>query len=108
MNNTATLTWTNPTTRTDGSILSSSDIATVSIFDVSTASPSLDLIKTITGGTTTTFTTDALTTGFHNFTVTVTDTVGHTSAQSNVASVEVISTLANPSPATNLTAVLNA
>ncbi len=104
---TATLTWTLPTTRTDGSVLNTSDIASVSVFDVSTEDPSHHMIGTATGPSTT-FTTGVLTVGFHNFTVAVVDTAGHVSADSNVASVEVKSTLADPSPATNLTAVLNA
>ena len=102
----ATLTWVLPTTRTDGSPLAASDIASVSIFDVSTEDPSHHMIGSATGPATT-FTTDTLTVGFHNFTVGVVDTAGHVSADSNVASVEVISTLADPSPATGLTAVLN-
>ena len=104
---TATLTWVNPTTRTDNSPLDSADIASVNIWDVSTNDPSRHQIGTATGSATT-FTTDVLTVGFHNFTVGVVDTAGHVSADSNVASVEVKSTLADPSPATNLTAVLNA
>ncbi len=104
---TATLTWTLPTTRTDGSVLNTSDIASVSVFDVSTEDPSHHMIGTATGPATT-FTTDTLTVGFHNFTVGVVDTAGHVSADSNVASVEVKAPLADPSPATGLTAVLNA
>ncbi|HYT43892.1 MAG TPA: hypothetical protein VEP90_16250, partial [Methylomirabilota bacterium] len=104
---TATLTWTLPTTRTDGSVLNTSDIASVSVFDVSTEDPSHHMIGTAIGPATT-FTTDTLTVGFHNFTVGVVDTAGHVSADSNVASVEVKFTLADPSPAADLTAVLNA
>ncbi len=105
---TATLTWTLPTTRTDvpPTPLSLSEIASVSIFDVSTANPSETQIASVVGPVTT-FTTDTLTVGFHNFTVKVVDTTGHVSADSNVASVEVKATLADPSPATNLVAMLN-
>jgi hypothetical protein len=103
---TATLTWVLPTTRTDGSSLASTDIASVSIFDVSTEDPSHHMIGSAVGPATT-FTTDILTVGFHNFTVAVVDTAGHVSADSNVASVEVKSTLADPSAPTGLTAVLN-
>lgn len=104
---TATLSWTLPTTRTDGSVLNTSDIASVSIFDVSTEDPSHHMIGTATGSATT-FMTNVLTVGFHNFTVAVVDTAGHVSADSNVASIEIQSTLADPSPATGLTAVINA
>ena len=107
MTNTATLTWVNPTTRTDGSALAPTDIATVSVYDVSTAIPSSTLIGTVSGGTTTTFTTAVLSTGFHNFTVIVTDTAGTSSSASNVATVNVLPVLAAPSAATGLTAVLN-
>ena len=107
MATTATLTWILPTTRIDGSSLASTDIASVSVFDVSTEDPSHHMLGTATGPATT-FTTGTLTVGFHNFTVGVVDTAGHVSADSNVASVEVKSTLADPSPATGLTAVLNA
>ncbi|HEY2810556.1 MAG TPA: hypothetical protein VGJ00_04105 [Rhabdochlamydiaceae bacterium] len=103
---TSTLTWVLPTTRTDGSSLASTDIASVSIFDVSTEDPSHHMIGSAVGPATT-FTTDILTVGFHNFTVAVVDTAGHVSADSNVASVEVKSTLADPSAPTGLTAVLN-
>ncbi len=104
---TATLSWTLPTTRTDGSVLNTSDISSVSIFDVSTEDPSHHTIGSATGAATN-FTTGTLSVGFHNFTVGVVDTAGHVSADSNVASVEVKSTLADPSPATGLTAVINA
>ena len=104
---TATLTWVNPTTRTDNSPLSPSDIASVNVFDISTTDPSGPQIGTVLGGITTTFTTDTLTAGFHNFTVTVTDTNGLSSSASNVATVQVASTVANPSSPTDLTAVLN-
>jgi hypothetical protein len=103
---TATLSWVLPTTRTDGSVLNTSDIASVSIFDVSTEDPSHHTIGSAVGPATT-FTTGTLSVGFHNFTVAVVDTAGHVSADSNSVSVEVKPTLADPSPATGLTAVLN-
>lgn len=105
---TAILTWTNPTTRTDGSALTSADIASVNIFDVPTTDPSGPQIGTVSGGSTTTFTTDVLTQGFHNFTVVVVDTAGLSSVASNVATLQIEPTGVAPSPATNLTAVLNA
>lgn len=96
---TATLTWTLPTTRVDGSPLAVTDIASVHIFD---GGVEIDHV-----GAVTSFTTDVLTVGQHDFTVTVTDTTGHTSAASNVSSVTVVAVLANPSPVSDLTAVLN-
>jgi hypothetical protein len=104
---TATLTWVNPTTRTDGTALAPTEIASVGVYDVSTSTPASTLIGTVTGGTTTTFTTPILSTGFHNFTVIVTDTAGTSSSASNVATVQVAPVLAAPSAATGLTAVLN-
>lgn len=102
---TATLTWINPTTRVDGSPLAPGDIATINIYD--DASPTPDTpIGSVPGGTTT-FTTGTLTVGNHDFTVEAVDTSGHSSAPSTAATVIVPATLANPSPPTGLTAVLN-
>jgi hypothetical protein len=101
---TATLTWTNPTTRTDGTALALTDIASVGIYDNGV------LFATQTSGPTgppTTFTTGVLAVGSHSFTVVVNDTTGHSSAPSSNAVVVVAPTLANPSPATGLTATLN-
>jgi len=97
---TATLNWTNPTTRTDGSPLAATDIDHIDVFDAGVN------IGTVHGALTT-FTTGLLTVGTHSFTITVTDTTGHTSAPSNIASVTVPITLASPSAVTDLTAVLN-
>lgn len=101
---TATLKWTNPTTRTDGTPLAATDIASTDIFD--SASPG-GPIGTVPGGATT-FTTDTLSVGDHAFTVVVQDTTGHRSAPSNGATVTVPATLANPSPVADLAATLNA
>jgi hypothetical protein len=97
---TATLTWTLPTTRVDGSPLAATDIASIDIFDSGAAIGNAP-------GAATTFTTGVLTVGAHGFTVVVNDTTGHQSAPSNVASVTVAPTLAVPSAVTDLAAVLN-
>src|SRR6266436_6285071 len=87
---TSTLTWTVPTTRTDGTQLTALEIDHQDVFDSGT------MIGTLQGAANT-FTTGVLTTGIHNFTVTVTDTTGHTSAPSNTATVTVPVTLQPPS-----------
>lgn len=97
--NTATLTWTNPTTRTDGSPLLPADISHVEIFDLS---------DTSFGFGTSPFITPVLNTGDHSFTVTVTDLAGKVSAPSNVAKVTVLPADVAPAAVTDLTAVLNA
>ena len=102
---TATLTWTNPTTRVDASPLASTDIASINVFDSAAPDPTI-AIGTVTGPGTT-FTTGVLTVGAHGFTIVVVDTTGHSSVASNVASVSVAATLAIPSPVTDLAAVLN-
>ena len=100
--NTATLTWTNPTTRTDGSPLLPADISHVEIFD---SSPTGD---TSFGFGTSPFITPVLNTGDHAFTVVVTDLAGKVSAPSNVATVTVLPADVAPAAVTDLTAVLNA
>ena len=100
---TATLTWTVPTTRTDGSALAPGDIAGIDVFD--DASPG-SAIGTVAGAGTN-FVTGVLSVGIHNFTVIVRDTTGHSSAASNMASVTVAATLANPAAVSDLAAVLN-
>jgi hypothetical protein len=102
---TATLTWTLPTTRTDGTALASTEIASVNVFDDASPTPTVPIGTT--SGTAVTFTTAVLIVGVHNFTVTVVDTTGHTSAVSNVATVTVPATLASPTAVTNLAATLN-
>lgn len=104
---TATLTWTNPTTRIDGSALAASDIASVNIFDQITnpnfPAPTIQIGSV--GPGVNTFTTSALASGTHNFTVVVVDTQGNSSASSNVAVLSVGSAV--PSAVTNLVATLN-
>lgn len=100
---TATLTWTPPITRTDGSSLHASDIASANVFDTASATPGTP-IGSVTGAIGT-FTTGVLSAGVHNFTVVTVDTAGDMSAPSNVASVTVAT--APPSAVTNLAATLN-
>ena len=98
---TASLKWTAPTTRTDGSALTPDMIAGSDVFD------GANMIGSVVGAANM-FTTDVLAVGDHSFTVVVRDTAGHSSAASNVATVTVPATLANPSAVTDLTATLNA
>jgi len=102
---TATLTWTPPTTRTDGTRLGPDEIASASIFD--TAAPDPTIAIGAVQGAAGTFTSDVLNVGVHNFTVITNDTTGHVSASSNVASVTVPAVLANPSAVADLAATLN-
>ena len=102
---TATLTWTPPVTRTDNTALTPDMIAGADIFDTASATPATP-IGSVTGAAGT-FTTDVLAVGVHNFTVITRDTTGHSSAASNVASVTVVATLANPLAITDLAATLN-
>lgn len=102
---TATLTWTDPTTRVDGSPLQPSEIASVALYDSAAPNPAVP-IGTVAGGVQT-FTTGVLTVGTHSFSAIVTDTTGHQSAASNAASVTVTPTLANPSAIANLAAALS-
>jgi len=107
---TATLNWTVPTLRVDGSPLTPDQVLEIDIFDSpdTTANPPINnLIGTVPGAGST-FTTQVLDVGVHNFTVVVRDTTGHSSAPSNVASVTVPATQANPAAVTDLTAILNA
>lgn len=103
---TASLTWTVPATRTDGSALPPDQIASIAIFDTAAANPTVPIATTV--GAAASFTTNVLSVGVHNFTVVVNDTTGHASAASNVASVTVPAVLANPSAVTDLAATLNA
>jgi hypothetical protein len=102
---TATLNWTVPNTRIDGSPLAASDIASIDIFDSTSSTPSVP-IGTVKGAGTS-FTTGVLTVGVHNFTAVVNDTTGHFSAPSNTASATVEATLAAPTAIADLAATLN-
>ena len=112
MAKTATLTWTIPTLRADGTALPESQIAKFDIFDAPGApvpNPTFIAIGTVTGPFTTptaTFTTGTLLSGSqHTFMVSSTDTVGDVSAQSNLISVTV--PLAGPAAIADLKVVLN-
>jgi hypothetical protein len=105
---TVTLNWDDPTVRADTppTPLPPTEIAFVDIFDTSTVDPSNPKIGSVPGAGTT-FLTNTLAVGFHNFTVVVQDTTGHRSAASNVFSCEIKSTLAPPAAVTNLTGTIN-
>jgi hypothetical protein len=98
---TATLTWTNPTTRKDGSPLLPTDISHVEVFDTTTSG------LTSFGFATSPFTTPTLTVGNHAFNVTTTDVAGQTSDMSNTVKVTVLAPDVAPAAVTNLVAVLN-
>lgn len=100
---TATLTWTLPTTRTDGSSLGPTEIASVLVFDAVNGA-AIGQIGSVPGPGTR-FTTGSLVGGTHVFTVVVVDTNGDDSAPSAPAFLTI--TVAAPNPATNLVATLN-
>jgi hypothetical protein len=102
---TATLTWTPPTSRTDGTALPPDQIAGADVFDSASLTPTVPVGSV--SGASGSFTTDILAVGVHNFTVITRDTTGHSSAASNMASATVPAVLANPSAVTDLAAVLN-
>ncbi len=97
---TATLNWTLPTTRTDGTALAATEIASVNIMDSDSGVPGPIAVAP---GAVTTFTTPSLAGGPHHFSVSVNDTGGVVSGPSNA----VLVTVAAPSPPTNLTVILN-
>jgi hypothetical protein len=95
---TATLTWTPPTKRTDGTALPPDQIVGTHVFD------GTNEIGTAPGAAAT-FTTPTLPPGDHSFTVIVHDATGGVSAASNAASVSVPE--AAPAAVSDLAAVLN-
>jgi hypothetical protein len=97
---TATLTWTNPTTRTDGSPLAPEDIAWVDVYD-----NGADIMSI--GGAATSATTGNLTVGSHKFSVVVHDNKGQQSAQSNISTVNIFPVVGAPNAVTDLSAVVN-
>lgn len=103
---TATLTWTNPTSRLDGTPLSPADIASIDLFDDLGDGNGPQQIASLSGPDTN-FTTQVLSVGSHTFTNVVNDTTGHSSTASNGAQLTVPPTLAAPSPVTDLAATLN-
>jgi hypothetical protein len=99
---TATLKWTNPTTRVDGSALAAAEIASVDIFDTDLSVPIANV-----PGAASSFTTGTLTVGNHAFAVVINDTERHKSAPSNMANLTIAATLAAPSAVADLTATEN-
>lgn len=102
---TATITWVDPTARSDGSPLSAAEIVNIEVFDSAASDPTVP-IGIVAGGVQT-FTTGTLTVGVHSFDLVCTDTTGHQSAPSGTASVTVQATLAPPNPPSNVVATLN-
>ena len=96
---TATLDWVNPTTRTDGSPITTASIAQTKIFDTAAGVPGNQIGSTQAGGTN--FQTGPLPNATHTFTVSVVDTTGQESAMSSPATV--IINVPAPNPATGLT-----
>lgn len=104
---TATLKWTLPATRVDGSPLAAADITLIDVLDNGAVIATLP-------GQPQDYTTDTLTVGDHAFTVVVQDSGGRRSDASNVAAVNVPEVApppppetANPSPVADLSATLN-
>lgn len=101
----AQLSFSLPTTRTDGSDISPDEIASVDVLDDVGDGNGATKIGSISGAGTS-FATATLPVGSHSFTVIVNDTTGHKSAPSNVAALTVAATLAAPSAVSDLTATL--
>lgn len=104
---TATLTFTRPTTRVDGSPLPASDIAAVNIYVDDPAAGGPELLGSITDPSQNSFVTPDLLVGLNEFTAKVLDTTGHLSEVSNVAAVTVPATVSAPSAIADLAATLN-
>ena len=101
---TANLTWTAPTTRTDGTALPPDQIAGADVYD--SASPTLTVPIGSVVGASGSFATGVLSVGSHGFSIVTRDTTGHSSAASNVATVDVPAVLASPSAVSDLAAAL--
>lgn len=103
---TATVTWTDPVNRTDGSPIAP-DTFTVNVFDDASPTPAAPIGSVPSGVQT--FTTPTLAAGVHNFTLTAVDSEGDVSAPSSPpATITVPVTIAAPLPPTNVAATLNA
>lgn len=107
---TATIAGTTPTTRTDGTPLALTDIASIDVFDdIGDGNGPQKIGSLPNPAQTFSFTTGVLAAGkTHSFDVVVNDVQGHSSAISNIAQVQVPATLAAPSAVADLTATLNA
>lgn len=103
---TATLRWTDPVTRVDGSALAAADIASVEISNTH-SDGTVEILGSVLSGVQS-FTTGVIAVGVNAFTVAVKDTSGHVSSMSNAALVVVIPTLAAPSAVTDLVATPDA
>ncbi len=99
---TATITWTDPIKRTDGTDIAP-DTFHINIFDDASPTPTTP-IGSVPGGAQT-FTTGSLSFGVHNFTLTAVDSEGDTSAATPPVAVSV--TIAAPLPPTNVAATIN-
>lgn len=105
---TATLTWSNPATRVDGTALALIDIASVELYD-SGSDPTVPVSSLPPSSTSAMTVTMPIAPGNHSFTVVVTDKAGNRSAPSNAAAVTVPAPaqLAAPSAVTNLAVTLS-
>lgn len=100
---TATITWTLPTTRVDGSALAPTDILGIQILDAVNGAPAAQIGEP--SGAVTSFTTPTLAGGTHVFTLIVIDTSGTVSAASTPVSLNIV--LPAPNPVTNVTVTRN-
>ena len=96
---TATITWVDPTTRSDGSSLPASSITSIEIYDSASGSAP---IGSVAAGVQT-FKTPPLSTGTHNFTLDCKDTMGtHSVLTAGIPE----TVLAPPNPPSGVTVVL--
>lgn len=98
----ATITWTDPTTRTDGSAIAP-DSLTINIFDTSSALLGNPPIGSVKGGVQT-FSTPVLNPGVHAFVLDAVDSEGDTSVMTVPVSVTV--GFSNPNPPSNVAVTL--
>jgi hypothetical protein len=102
---TATLRWTVPTVRADGTLLPAAEVAGADVYDTPTPQPSMAPIGSVVG-TVGTFVTGPLKPGIHTFTVMTRDTAGNKSPTSNDATCT-IRPAAPPAAITDLTVTIN-
>lgn len=100
---TVTLTWTNPTTRTDGSPITGA--LTTNIYDVVTPPSGPPLASALIGTGTSPFTTPVLASGGHVFTVVNCEAGGGCSAPSNAVAQAIVPAL--PNAVTDLSGAVN-
>lgn len=106
---TATVAGTTPTTRTDGTPLALTDIASIDVFDdIGDGNGPQKIGSLPNPAQTFSFTTSVLAAGkTHSFDVIVNDIQGHSSAISNIAQLQVPATLAAPSAVNDLKVTAN-